>query len=273
MTHPAPPATSAVAPRSFAIVPIALLALCVGVQALAWSGVWPALPGKTGRLAFGITEMLLMAALLVNGVRIRQWLGAQAALSDRSRLSATWVPIALAICVLGDAVNRNFSGRFFSYDSIIEHSYLADSVWFFFPGYGLFIAVVWWTTRGRVSTAWRWLPLLITSAAGIATFVRLLPEGVSPYIQLMTGSYTVLISTMMAAAIWMLKAEGGALRWVALGAVLATVADALIGEFWLFRPGHYPGIAHLNFVVYFASQALIQAYPLRLFERDRTGQP
>ena len=68
---------------------------------------------------------------------------------------------------------------------------------------------------------------------------------------------------MVPAGIWIWLAFGKSGREVGFGSALATAADALIGQFWLFSKGYYyPGVAHLNFAMYFCSQAMIQQLPV-----------
>jgi len=211
----------------------------------------------------GIAEMALMLALLYNGWRIRQHVCASTADAPAVR-AANWGLVSLGLCVLGDLVNRNFGGQRYAYDQVIEHSYLADSVWFFLPGYLLWVALAWQTSAPRVSLRIRWVTLLLAGFAGLISWGMLVLPGTHAYIMWITGAYSLVITAMAAAGGWLAMAHGRAVWPVAVGAVLAAVADALIAQFWLFGHGHYPGIAHLNFVVYFASQALLQQLPLVL---------
>ncbi|MEE4252381.1 MAG: hypothetical protein V2I38_17465 [Alcanivoracaceae bacterium] len=244
--------------RTLKLFPALLVLVIVGAQLLAWH--FGVVDGA-GKWALASVEMVVMLALLWNGWRIRLHLVEQGASAIQQRV-ATLVFWSLAICILGDLVNRNLPPRYFSYDSVIEHSYLADSVWFFFPGYALFIAAAWLASRDRVAAIWRIPALLVVALAGLFSFFDLVQPGTATYIQIMTGAYTVLISMMVPAGLWILLAFGKRSWPVALGAVLATVADALIGHFWLFGSGWYPAIAFINFIVYFLSQALIQQLPL-----------
>lgn len=256
-------------PPSLCRVPALLVVLATLLQLTGWLAWLPVGRGEPGKTAFAVAEMGLLALLLGNGWRIRQWLRTQ---PDTSRHQlpvqvATLTLSALALCTLGDAVNRNFSQSYFAYDTVVEHSYLADSVWFFLPGYALFIRAAWRATRGRIP---RWLPgasLALAALAGAASFAGLYLPGTSPYVLTMTGSYAVLITLMVPAGLWIALAFGRPAWPVAAGAVLATVADALIGQFWLYGHGFYPAIAYLNFIVYFLSQALVQQLPLVLFRR------
>lgn len=254
-------------PRSLTWLPAVLVVLVTLVQVAAWTGLFPVSTGSPNKTVLGIVEMLLIATLVWNGWRIRQQVARlvlPAELSARLGTVATLTLASLAICSLGDLVNRNFSQTFFTHDTIIEHSYLADSVWFFFPGYALFVLTAWYVTRDRVALWLRTASLAVAAGAGLASFAGLVLPGTSPYVTVLTGSYAVLISLMVPVALWLVLAFGRRLWPVALGAALATAADTLIGQFWLFGEGFYPGVAYLNLVVYFLSQALLQQLPLYL---------
>lgn len=240
---------------------VVLVALCVLLQAGGWLADVPTDPRTLPRILFALAEMSLLLALLWNGWRIRAFVHAQAASSALARSTATLVFGALLLCVGGDAINRNLGASYYAYDHVIEHSYLADSVWFFFPGYLLFIVAAWRATAAGVPAWLRAGSLAAGAVAGVATFAGLVLPGTSDYVAAMTGGYSVLISLMVPAALWIAMAYGRPAWPVALGAALATVADALIGQFWLFGEGWYPGVAYLNFGVYFLSQALVQQFP------------
>lgn len=242
-------------------LPVVLVALCLLLQAGGWLADVPTDPRTMPRILFALAEMSLLFALLWNGWRIRAFVHAQADSSALARSTATLVFASLLLCIGGDAINRNLGVSYYAYDNVIEHSYLADSVWFFFPGYLLFIVAAWRATAARVPGWLRAVSLVAGAVAGVATFAGLVLPGTSNYVAAMTGSYSVLISLMVPAALWIAMAYGRPAWPVALGAVLATVADALIGQFWLFGEGWYPGVAYLNFVVYFLSQALMQQFP------------
>ncbi len=246
-------------------LPILLIALVFLLQSAAWAGQWLLVLDITQRRLFSLMEMVLIGLLVWNGWRIRRRVAIMAEQHPHARAMnniAVLCFVALAACSLGDAVNRNFAGLYFAYDDVIRHSYLADSVWFFFPGYLLFLVASWRATQARVPRHWQ-LPLLVAAAvSGVISFGTLVLPGTSVYVKAMTAPYTVLISMMVPAGVWCWLAFGKRGLGVATGAVLATVADALIGHFWLFGDGYFPAIAHLNFMVYFLSQALLQQLPL-----------
>jgi len=220
---------------------------------------------------FSTGEMVLIMALLWNGWGVRAWLKEnvrQPKGKDGVVLRvANYTFASLALCSLGDLINRNYMNLSYSYDGVVEHSYLADSVWFFFPGYALFIYAAWEATPQCRS----FLTLVLASVAGAVSFGTMVYPGTSPYVFVLTGSYSMLITGMVPVGLWVYRRKLPGGNYVALGAVLATIADAIIGQFWLYCPKEsqwYPGVAYLNFVIYFFSQALIQQLPLALYAAE-----
>lgn len=217
-----------------------------------------------------MTEMVLMLLLVLHGWRIHRRVTATAN-APMAKIAARWSLVSLMLCVLGDLVNRNFLQHTFAYDTTIEHSYLADSVWCFLPGYLLWVCLAWQASTPAVGPTLKFTTLTLAGAAGLVSWYALLLPGTHAYILGMTGAYSLVVTAMVPAGVWLLLSLGHCAWHVASGAILATIADALIAQFWLFGHGHYPDIAHLNFVVYFASQALIQQLPLVLMRSEQVG--
>jgi hypothetical protein len=214
-----------------------------------------------GQAWFGLLEMLLITALILNGWRIRHWLFSANA-SPLVLTVATFCLLSLLVCGLGDLVNRNFPQAFYQYDSVIEHSYLADSVWFFLPGYSLFIRAAWLATPS-ISRPVKTATACLAALLGLMSFLGMVLEDTSSYVRLITGAYSMLITAMVAAGLWIaLRYKSRVGLMVALGAALAALADAVIGQFWLYGSGYYPQVSHVNWIVYFLSQAMIQQLPL-----------
>lgn len=257
-------------PPGLTLLPLGLVLFSTALQGVAWLGWLPLAPGEAGHVLRAIIEMLLVGLLVWNGWRIWRWCTPQSpARGEAAHMGDPLIQrvallclVSLAICAGGDWVNRNFSLNFHAYDSVVEHSYLADSVWYFLPGYGLYIVAAWLATRKRVGVRLKRATLALAAAGGALSFASMVPDGVSDYVRTLTGLYAILITGMVPVALWIVLAFGRSGVWVAIGAVLATVADALIGQFWLYGDGYFPGIAYLNWVVYFVSQALIQRLPL-----------
>jgi len=254
-----------------------------------------------GQPWFGALEMLLILVLLGNGWRLRQWsrglpgpatpdaarhhyppsgssghhdqpLGMGALSGGGVSRIATLCLASLAVCALGDLVNRNFPQTFFQHDTVIAHGYLADSVWFFLPGYVLFMVAAWRATPA-VDARLKAFTVLLMAGLGLLSFLQMVLPGTGLYVRLLTGAYAMVITVMVAAGLWIglaYRSRGGWL--VAGGAVLASVADAVIGQFWLYGTGYYPQVAHLNWILYFISQALIQKLPVVVALSDHCSQ-
>lgn len=233
-----------------------LVLLSTLLQGIVLAAVWAPLSAADW-LIFGALEMLLMVGLLANGGLIMASVSGDA---RRSNL-AGWCFLGLVLCTLGDLVNRNFGGQYYAHGPLIEHSYLVDSVWFFLPGYAVLIYASWRAVRGHIQPKHAIAVTVGFAALGVASYVAMVPAGVGAYVLTLTGSYAVLITLCCASAVWLLMAFGRGAWPVALGFALATVADALIGQFWLFGDGNYPTIRYANWIIYFASQALVQQLP------------
>lgn len=242
-----------------------LVVISATVQGIALLGLLPIEDGSAGKFWFGNLEMLLIIALLGNGWMIRRWV-VRSGQDDLVKTTAMLCVLSLALCVGGDFINRNYFGVYHANGSSVRHSYLADSVWFFAPGYGVFL----WATI-RVALAHGVSKGFVALCAGVAgglgalTFTDLYTAEAGAYVSAMTGGYAVFISIVGVSAVWLVKALGWRLAYpVAIGAVMATVADALIGNFWIYREGYYPAISQVNWILYFASQALVQQLPLQM---------
>lgn len=252
-------------PEHFRANALILVLLSTLLQGLALLGLLPVEDGTVGKVWFGTAEMALVGALLVNAWLIRRWV-LQSGQSDLAQSTALLMLLSLALCVGGDFINRNYFGISHGHDSAVRHTYLADSVWFFAPGYGLFL---WATIRVAlakgVSEGFIAVCALIGGALGALSFADLYTPEAGRYVSIMTGGYAVFIAIVGVSAIWLVKALGWRAAYpVATGAVMATLADALIGNFWLYREGYYPAISQVNWILYFASQALVQQLPLQL---------
>ncbi|MEM8593450.1 MAG: lysoplasmalogenase family protein [Pseudomonadota bacterium] len=251
---------------------VVLVAVSVVCQLVALTTVLDVTQSTTHQW-FGVLDMVFIALLLLHAFRVRHWVKWQLSVSDSSRqwiqAVSTWCVLSLCLCALGDVINRNFPEKFYAYGSAIKYTHLADSVWFFFPGYAAFImaTIVAVRASGKVSSQTLIVSTLVMVGVGALSYLDMHTPHTGVYVTAMTGVYACLISVVAVTAYWLIKAYGArAMKWVALGAVLATAADAIIGHFWIFREGYYPAVRHINWVVYFTSQALIQWLPVTLVQ-------
>lgn len=263
-----PSVSSALLPRGIWLFPALLVLASSLLEVVALGGVWSERFIWQGEVWLGCVEMGLIGLLLLNGIRIREWVKSAEIAGPKAHRATDLCLFSLILCALGDLVNRNFSGSYFAYDSVIEHSYLVDSVWFFLPGYFVYLLAVWQTAR--VPRLVKSFSVLVAGGAGLISFLGMVLPQTSEYAQVVTGLYAVVITNMAAAALWIALSWRHPLGyWVAVGAALASVADAIIGQFWLYGHGYYPAVAHINWIIYFLSQALIQQLPVLLALHDR----
>ena len=84
----------------------------------------------------------------------------------------------------------------------------------------------------------------------------------NPYVSLAILAYTLVLSVMAGSTLWLWRRHGGRrARLVIIGVLLAPIADALIANFWIYSD-HFPEIEHLNWILYYASLAMIQTLPM-----------
>lgn len=223
----------------------------------------PAASDMQTAVALSLVEMLLMFVVLALAAFIVLWCRREP--QAQALVPVAWLNlIGLLFCTLGDGVNKNFAEQYFSYDQVIRHSYLIDSIFCFFPGYGLMIIAMILAVRGRVAPRHWILPLGLAMVLGGLAFHDLWRAEMDPQASVMMLAYSCLISAVGLMAWPLLRAYSWRqLGWVALGAVLATLADALIGRFWIADDSYYPMIRYVNWVVYFSSQLMLLQLPLR----------
>jgi len=248
--------------------------LCAVVQsALAIVGVVSINQSSNERILFGIIELLTMALLILNAIAIKKFMAKQDC-AIAKRFSSVCL-YSLVFCFAGDVVNRNFMQQFYQYDEVIKHSYLADSVMFFFPGYLLLVlAIAHFALTHCLSKRLITVTAIIVAAIALNTYYDMHLMATDHLLTLITASYSVLVSILAVSALWLVKActpyRIPIRFWcAALGLILAMVADAIIGKFWIFGnqgQGYFPLVSQVNWIVYFASQALIQQLPIGLLE-------
>lgn len=216
--------------------------------------------GTTGRHVFSTIEMLLVVLLAWQGWRIVGWARADGRepLVERT---AVWCFASLVLCGLGDLVNRNYLEQHFQWDDAVRHSYLVTAIWFFLPGYAVVIGVNRLITRSAVPGRFA-----VTSGAAAAVVGALAlasdhVAGMARYPATMIALYTMVMAVLAGSTIWLVRAFGWrASAVVVAGCLLAVVADALIGRFWI-ASDHFPAIEHANWIIYFGSLAMIQRLP------------
>lgn len=260
----------------FARNALILSLLACSLSVLGLLGLWGIDGDDAARLQFGAAELLLMLLLIVNGFAIKRQVFKQPSSLLARQLS--WLCLlSLMLCFAGDVVNRNFAQAFYQHGSLVKHDYLADSVMFFAPGYLLLLLAVGRAAKERgVSNRFMAVTAVVAAALGGLGFLNMADFNAGAYVLGISGSYAMVITVVGFSSLWLLKAYGAAtapsaIRWVAVGLALAAVADALIGSLWIYGnhgEGFFPTISYVNWIVYFASQAMVQQLPLAVASQD-----
>lgn len=264
--------------NKFVAVSVLAVAMAVVDSVGGMLGLWSVTGGTTQRLWITAFEALSMLMLLANSVAIRRAIYADAALVHL-RAVATLSTLSLLVCLGGDWVNFNIPQTYFRHGAVIRHDYLADSVMFFAPGYALLIAAVAVAFRqtGRplkpLVTSW-----VVAAVVGVATLYSMHLPDTGPYVTAVTGGYSLVITAVGLTGgmfIWAfggLKASAG-VWWVGVGVVLANLADAVIGQFWIYGnggEGFFPIAREVNWIMYVGSQALVIHLPRVVAAHDST---
>ncbi|MCO7190593.1 MULTISPECIES: hypothetical protein [unclassified Pseudoalteromonas] len=242
-----------------------IIALAMLDLLLTLLGVW-SVQGET-RVWVVSFEALTLLLLLSNCLIIRQSIY-QHQYASSCRLFANMAVLSILFCLAGDLVNFNLTQSYFQHGTVVKHDYLADSVWFFMPGY-LFLFLACWRllNYSGVHVVYFMLAALITALLALCSYLSMhLPDS-GWYVTLLTGSYAVFIAQAALLGFCLLIRSNlpKVPRFsLAFGMILATLADALIGQFWIFGnegQGYYPQIRAINWVLYITSQAIVIHLP------------
>lgn len=207
-----------------------------------------------------------LCLLMFNSVAISAWVFHQ--FKDKQlRFIAVLCSAALMLCTVGDVINFNLSQHYHRYATLIKHDYLIDSILFFAPGYSLlFLACVLAYKRQQAISQFKsvlfMLVVLVISATSLATMYL---DGAGIPILAMTGVYSVVVTSVGLMGLMLVIAYGGfyapkPIMWVSLGLLLAALADAIIGAFWIYGnqgQGFYPQVRYINWFIYISSQCLV----------------
>lgn len=210
-------------------------------------------------------ETLMLLALLANSLALKNWVYRNTA-APLYRQVAWLSVVSLALCIGGDLVNFNLPETYYRYGPIVRHDYLADSVWFFAPGYLLLLVAVVRIALANGLGGWVMTGMLMPAAiiGGAAIYAMHLP-GTGDYVSAMTGFYGVFITAVGASGLVFILSFGKArfepgVLLVGGGIVLAAVADSVIGQFWIYGnsgEGYFPAARYINWSLYIGSQCLV----------------
>jgi hypothetical protein len=217
-----------------------------------------------------MVEIMTLLVLLINSVLILRWVY-KASSSGFHRRLAWLCLLSLVLCIGGDIVNFNFPQTTYRHGDVVKHDYLVDSVFFFGPGYAMLLAAVLSAVRASGQYSFASLAALLVAACALSgvLFASLYIPGAGTYVATMTGGYSLLITSVGMSGALLLASYGCfhaplGLWAVSLGLVLAAVADAVIGAFWIYGnagEGYFPLVRDVNWMLYIASQCLVIHLP------------
>ncbi|ODA35416.1 hypothetical protein A8L45_04185 [Veronia pacifica] len=257
----------------FAVLAILVVATTDAVGSLL--GFWFA-PETAGNKMWVIKGLLLLALVLLS-FSVKRWVYQQT--SDGFYRKVAWLSLlSLLVCLGGDITNANFSETFYRYDGVVKHDYLADSVMFFGPGYLLLLINGALVTRrnGIKPTVIGQFILAGVLAGALSIFIMHIP-GTGVFVKTMTSIYAALIGAVGLLGILLIHSFGGiraskGVWMVGFGFMLAAIADAVIGHFWIYGnggQGYYPDVRHVNWILYAASQAMVIYLPFVLVSHEK----
>lgn len=184
------------------------------------------------------------------------------------------VSAALLLSLMGDIVNLNLGNHYYEQGPYIKHDYLVNSIWFFMPAYMCYCLAAKLGLRALgVSHTKQSISLLVAGIVGALSYMSLFNANANSYVIVLTALYSVVIALPLAYAygfvIWATPPITLSHIVIAAGLVLATLADAIIGQFWLFADesrGYYPAVREWNWLIYCTSQACLSVLPLLVFK-------
>jgi len=228
-----------------------------------YTGLWT-VEGGERPIILG-AEFLMLLALFANSLALKNWVYRNTTRSLYRQVA--WLSVgSLLLCIGGDLVNFNLPETYYRHGSVVKHDYLADSVWFFAPGYLLLLIA---SVRVALANGMSGLSIAaLMSVAGIIGGVSInamhLP-GTGDYVAAITGFYAVFITIVGASGLaFVLSFKTAGFRPGVLliggGIVLAAVADSVIGQFWIYGnggEGYFPEARYVNWSLYIGSQCLV----------------
>ena len=260
---------------------IILIALIDSAGALL--GFW-SIEGQERNIILTI-EIMVLFALFINSLMIKRWVFRNT--KNSAIIKIAWLSfLALCFCLLGDVTNFNLPETFYRYESVIKHDYLVDSIYFFLPGYTLLLlaGIRAIELKSKDKRFIRY-PVIAGCVVGMISMVMMHLPNTGLFITISTGIYAMLIGVVGFTGFAFILSCGGLKATknellVGAGFILAAVADAIIGNFWIYGnqgEGFYPLVRYFNWMVYITSQCLVIHLPHLLvinskYSHDRKQQ-
>jgi len=224
--------------------------------------------GVRGQVLLGPKGLVLVGLVLLS-FSTKYWVY-QRTSNPRHRMVARLSVASILLCMGGDIVNANVANSFYRYGGSVKHDYLAESVIFFGPGYFLLLVTGILIALDTTVKGWvMYSVLLIGALFGVVSLMSMHLPGTGVFVTAMTVGYAALIGAVALFGCVVVHSMGGMQAslgvWlVGLGFVLAGVADAVIGAFWIYGnggEGFYPTVRQVNWILYVGSQCLVIYLP------------
>lgn len=214
--------------------------------------------GTTARHVFSTVEMVLVVLLVAVAVGIKRWAADQPPLvAGVARLTL----VSVVLCAVGDLINRNYPGHAYQWDDVIRHSYLITSIVAFAPGYALVVEANRRATAAVVPARTAMVTAAVAAGLGLVGFATSFDSAVAVGANVAMAGYSMLLAVLAGSCLWLGRAYGWRPSAVVVsGCLLAVVADWLIATTWIHGTG-YPTVEHINWIIYFASLAMIGRLP------------
>lgn len=239
---------------------MSLLAISLVIRGLALLGLFPIEEGSIGRHIFSTLEMLMIACLAWQSYQTVCWSKAQTTLVQNT---ATLCFYSLLFCGVGDLINRNYFSSYYQFDDVLKHSYLIWSALFFLIGYLFILKANLELTRTHISQRFVKYSMTLFAIAGCGMYFINHNSDMSAFSNSVIFFYTITVAVLLASTLWLIKTYGWVSSHVVVIAIVLapTIADALIGNFWIYRD-YSPTIQHVNWLVYFTGLAMTQYLPI-----------
>ncbi|TQF67966.1 hypothetical protein [Pseudoalteromonas luteoviolacea] len=233
-----------------------------------FSGLWPYTPESRGHqnILEGLTTLSIVAIAGATWYYFHMYKPSRVSCVRIAKL----MTLGVIFCAIGDVINFNLGQQFHSHDPQIKHDYLVDSIYSFSIGYGLILyATVPFLQHLSITKKQATLVTSLVSLCTLLSYYQMRLPDTGLYVTLLAGFYALLVAQCSSFAILILfKAISfQSLKLCILpviGLFLATLADALIGQFWLFGnsgQGYFPLIRTINWFIYISSSILIIQLP------------
>ncbi|OCQ21355.1 hypothetical protein A7985_12100 [Pseudoalteromonas luteoviolacea] len=241
--------------------------ICAAQTAFVLSDLWPY--SKASRLYQHALETLTTFAIVA--IAAATWRSLLTHCENRETITcAKLVALGVLFCAFGDLVNFNLFQHGYRYDPLIKHDYLIDSIYVFSIGYGLILLSSYsFLKRLAITHRQIFAVVLMVSSVTLLSYAQMRLPDTAPYVSTLAGFYALLVAQCASVAVLLLlkAAKSGAPKryyLLVIGLLLATLADALIGQFWLFGnqgQGYFPLIRTVNWFIYISSSLLIIQLP------------